>query len=103
MGSAVVTMRARTPTQPESCGSFRSLGAVADDLVVDLHRHRQVERLHALGPRAFGELLAEIGEQRGCQTFIDRRLRAYAELDSEVIKALGADKFPVPPLYEVKR
>ena len=48
-----------------------------------------------------GELLKEVGEQRGCQTFIDRRLRAYAELDPEVVRALGADEFPRLPLYEV--
>ena len=49
-----------------------------------------------------GELLKEIGELRACCTFVDTRLKAYAELDPEIIKALGADKFPRPPLYEVK-
>ena len=84
-------------------GPPRLLGSVADGLVADLRRHRQVEHIHGLGPRAYGELLAEIGEQRGCRTFIDRRLRAYAALDPEVVRALGADKFPRPPLYEAPK
>ncbi len=96
-------MTAHHPTQPESCGSFRTLGAVADGLVADLRRHRQVEHLHVLGLRALGELLAEIGEQRGCWTFIDQRLTAYVELDPEVVRELDGNEFPRPPLYEVQR
>ena len=90
----------RHPTQLQKCGTLKPIGAVVDDLLNNLIFARRVEQLHALGPRAFGEMLAEIGEQRGCRTFIDQRLMAYAELDPEVVKALGADRFPRPPLYE---
>ena len=89
--------------QSRSTGPPRLLGEVADNLVVDLRRHRQVEHLHTLGLRAMDELLKEVGEQRGCQTFIDMRLKAYAKLDPEIVKVLGAGEFPRPPLYEVKR
>ena len=90
------------PQNQHGQGPPRLLGEVADDLVVDLRRHRQVEHLHALGPRAFGELLGEIGEQLGCRAFIDRRLRAYAALDPEVLRELDGGEFPRPPLYPVK-
>ena len=76
------------------------LDEVAGELVADLRFHREAEKLHALGPRAIGELLAEIGEQRQCRTFIDQRLRAYARLDPEVVRQLDGDRFPRPPLYE---
>ncbi len=89
--------------QSRGTGSPRLLGEVADDLVGELRFHRQVEKLHRLGPRATGELLTEIGEQRKCRTFIDMRLRVYAALDPEVIRKLDGDEFPRPPLYEVKR
>jgi hypothetical protein len=46
--------------------------------------------------------LAEIGEQRACRTFIDQRLETYAALDPELVKAIEGDKFPRPPIYEVK-
>lgn len=80
---------------------IQPIGEVVDDLVGDLRFHRQVEKLHGLGPRAFGELLIEIGEQRSCRTFIDMRLRAYAALDPELVKAFDVDQSPRPPLYEV--
>ncbi len=79
------------------------LDEVVQDLVAELRLHRQVEKLHRLGPRATGELLAEIGEQRHCGTFIEQRLRAYAALDPEVVRELDGDEFPRPPLYEVPR
>ena len=84
---------------------WQRVGDLTEDLVADLRFQRQVERLHSLGPRFVGELLAEIGEQRGCRTFIDQRLAAYAQLDPAVVRELGADEFPGPPLYcaEVKR
>ncbi len=91
------------PTQLQRCGAFNPVDEVVDDLVGELRFHRQVEKLHRLGPRATGELLAEIGEQRGIRTFIDTRLRAYAALDPEVVRELDGDEFPRPPLYEVKR
>ena len=83
-------------------GQPARLGEVVTDLVDNLQFQRQVEKLHNLGPRAIGELLAEIGEQRSCQTFIDIRLSAYAALDPELVKALDGDEFPRPPIYEVK-
>jgi hypothetical protein len=84
-------------------GRVQPLGEVVDDLVDDLRRHRQVERLHALGARATDELLLEIGEVLGCRTFIDQRLEAYAALDPEVVMAVDGDKFPRPPLYPVTK
>ena len=73
------------------------------EIVADLRFRRQVERLHAFGPRATGALLAEIGEQRHCRTSIEQRLAAYAALDSEVIRELDGDEFPRSPLYKVHR
>ena len=92
-------MSGHRPTQLQRCGALNPVGKVVDDLVADLRFHREAEKLHALGPRPYGELLAEIGEQFGCRTFIEQRLRAYGALDPEVVRALGADKFPRPPLY----
>ena len=84
-------------------GAARPVGEITDDLVANLRFHRQAEKLHALGPRPYGELLVEIGEQLKCRTFIEQRLRAYAALDPEVVRKLDGDRFPRPPLYEVKK
>ncbi len=69
--------------------------------VADLALRRTVERVHGLGPRAVYELLVEIGEQRLCWTYLEQRIRRYAEIDPEHLTALGGDRFPRPPLYEV--
>ncbi len=90
------------PTQLQRCGAFNPVGEVVDDLVANLRFQRQIEKLHRLGPRPYGELLAEIGEQLKCRTFIDQRLRAYAALDPEVVRELDGGEFPRPPLYRVK-
>ena len=63
---------------------------------------RDVERILALGPRPIIELLIEIGEQRLCRIYLEQRLRRYAEIDPEHLAALGGDRFPRPPLYEVR-
>ncbi len=68
----------------------------------DLQFQRDIERLYKLGPRALGELLAEIGEQRLCRTYLELRIRRYAEIDPKHLAALDADHFPRPPIYEVR-
>jgi hypothetical protein len=47
--------------------------------------------------------LLEIAECLGCRTLVDQRLEAFSALDPEVIRELGGDTFPRPPIYEVKR
>ncbi len=70
--------------------------------VADLALRRTVERVHGLGPRVVFELLIEIGEQRLCRTYLEQRVRRYAEIDPKHLAALGGDRFPRPPLYGVK-
>ncbi len=67
----------------------------------DIQFQRDIERLYHLGPRALGELLAEIGEQRLCRTYLELRIRRYAEIDPKHLAALDADHVPRPPIYEV--
>ena len=68
----------------------------------DFRFQRDIERLYKLGPRVLSELLAEIGEQRLCRTYLELRVRRYAEIDPKHLAALGADHFPRPPVYEVR-
>ena len=74
---------------------------VAADVVADLRFRRRVERLHRLGPRAVGELLAELAAARSIMTAIDRKLATYVELDPATIEAAGGDTFWPAPLREV--
>ena len=77
------------------------LGSITTSVVADLQFRRDVERLHRLGPRVVYELLAEIGEQRLCRTYVKQRVQRYSEIDPDHLATLDSDTFPRPPLYEV--
>jgi len=59
---------------------------VAAEVAADHRFCRQVERLHRLGPRAVGSLLAEIGAERSITTIIERKLETYVELDPAALE-----------------
>lgn len=63
----------------------------------DLARQRMAERIHRLGPRSWLELVLEIADGAD----LDKSLERYAQVDPALIRALGADQFPPPPVREV--
>ena len=69
--------------------------------IADLKFRRNIERLYSKGPRAVGEMLAELGAERGIQTIIDTKLSRYAEIDNTELSVAGGDRFPAPPLHRV--
>ena len=75
---------------------------VTADAVADLRFRRRVERLHRLGPRAVGELLAELGVERSINTIIDSKLATYVDLDAAAIEAAGGDSFWPLPFWAVR-
>lgn len=78
------------------------IGTVAAEIVADLRFRRRVLRLHNLGARAVGEMLAELGAERGIQTIIDQKLDTYTELDPGMIEAVGGDDFWPAPIREIR-
>lgn len=58
---------------------------------------RQVARLHALGPRALGELLIDV--EAGAD--LNDRLAVYAALDGDMVQAVGGDVLPPLPIHRV--
>ena len=66
-----------------------------------LRHQRQVEHLCKI-PRLVAELLAEIGRHHGVEDDIASRLQRYAELDDDLLAALGGDCFPPSPLRVVR-
>jgi hypothetical protein len=55
---------------------------------------RNVERLHALGPRAVAELLTEIAARRMIRLEIERLVDRYAQLDPGLLAASSGDRWP---------
>ena len=64
-----------------------------EDVADDLRFARKVERFHKLGPAPLFYMLTECGQQRGLMTFIEALVDKYADLDPELVKAMGADEF----------
>ena len=64
------------------------------DFATGQRLERMVERVHALGPR----VLAEIATATGEPGVIARHLEEFAQLDAEIVRAVGADRFPPMPL-----
>src|SRR2546430_13971325 len=62
-----------------------------------LRQQREVERICKI-PRLVAELLAEIGRRHGIEDDIAARLQRYAQLDPDLLTAVGADRFPAAPL-----
>ena len=93
----------RPPKYGEAPPPWRQVGEVAAQVVSDLHFRRRIERLHALGPRATAEFLAELGVERSIMTIIDQKLERYSELDPEALEATGGDQFWAAPLRVVNR
>ena len=69
--------------------------------IADVRFQRNIERLHKMGARAVGELLAEIGAERSIQTIIDNKLARYVEVDDPALAVTGGDRFPGTLLHEM--
>ncbi len=72
------------------------------DFATGQRLERIVEHVHALGPRVFAELLAEIATATGEPGLIADRLQAYAALNPEAVRFVGGDQFPPMPLGLVR-
>ena len=63
-----------------------------------LRRQHLARQLHGLGARVLFELVDELDRVHGLGDDLDRRLERYAGADPEVLRALGGDRFPAPPM-----
>ena len=68
--------------------------------VTDLRRQHLVRRVHRLGTRALGELLADLSQAQGIADDVMVRLERYASLDPERVRAVSAERF-TPSVFRV--
>lgn len=71
------------------------------DVINCLRHQRRVEHLHRLGPRAIGEQLADVAARIDGWATISLLLSEYERLSPEVLRAVGAHRFPCLPLRSV--
>ena len=81
---------------------FRSVGAIAAEIVQDLTFRRKVTRLVAKGERVIGEMLAELAADRNLGTVIDQLLDRYLAIPDEALDIANGRDFPPAPLHEVQ-
>jgi hypothetical protein len=65
--------------------------------VIDLRDEmfrRDIERLHKLGPRAYGAMLSELGARHLLRTEIEELVRRYARIGPATLAAAGGDRWP---------
>ena len=80
---------------------FRPVGKLAAEIVCDIKFRRRIERLHAMGPRPFAEMLAELAASHSLGTVIDRSLDRYLALDDTALDIANGHELPPIPLHEV--
>ena len=74
------------------------VGPITAEVASNLRRQRQIEHVCRLGPRVVGELLHEVDVGAD----LDSALDAYERLTPDLLKATGGDRFPAPPISEVR-
>jgi len=87
---------------PPQLDPWHPIGQIAAEVVADMRFRRQVLRLHRLGPRVTGEVLAHLGAKHGIQTSVEQTVEHFAGLDAAALAAAGAGDFWPLPLHEVK-
>ncbi len=101
--SCVSEMNSVAPIADKLDPSIRRLSTDKDGEVIAEPRFEyMVEHLHRLGPRPIAELLIEIARCTGQSSFIADRLQAYAELEPEIVRAVGGDRFSAMPLMVIR-
>lgn len=76
---------------------------MSSDPFVSLRLQRGAEHLHALGPRAVAEFLAEVSGKIGGLPAIQSLLVEYQRLTPGMVRAAGGDRFPPRPLRIVAK
>lgn len=82
----------------------RPLGCITNSIVcaTAIRRQRLMERLYECGPRPIFELLVELDSfHPGLLADYQTAAEKFIRVPASVYRALGADRFPSPPVYEV--
>ena len=76
-------------------------GHATAQVVADLRFRRRIEALHAMGPRATAELIAEVIAVPLDRLTVDARLNLFLAMSDAALDAIGGRKLPSAPLHQV--
>ena len=81
---------------------MRPVGPIAAKIVSDIRFRRRLEALHAKGPRATAELIAEIIAVPLDRLRLETRLDRFLAISDEALDVAGGDDLPPDPLHVVR-
>jgi hypothetical protein len=90
------------PRHPAPQAPTRSLAERRSAELRRLRRQRYAQRIWPLGDRVLFELVDHISDRFGLEDEVDRLLDGFARLSPEILRAVGADRFPERPLHLVR-
>jgi hypothetical protein len=72
----------------------------------ELRRQRRIRRVQTIAdmcaPRLWFEIFDQMARGLDAEDYVDALLEKFARVDPAVLRALGADKLPRPPLRQVR-
>ena len=80
---------------------MKRIGHITAEIVADVRFRRKIERLHARGPRAVLEVLAELGAERSIMTTIDQTLDRHLAVSDAALEAAGGNRLPPISIHAV--
>jgi hypothetical protein len=88
--------------RPASSAAVTGAAVVMAEPLADHRFYHDVEVLHRLGARAVYEALAQAGRERGCRTYLETLVHAYAtRLSPELLAAAGGDRPLRLPIHSI--
>jgi hypothetical protein len=91
--------RARNPVNPLQIRP--DLQATRRHEARRLRRQQCARQIWRLGDRVLFELVDHIATRFGIEDEVDHLIERYAALDPVILRALGADRLPPPPIRAV--
>jgi hypothetical protein len=91
------------PRHPVPRAPTRSLAERRSAELRRLQRQRYAQRIWPLGDRVLFELVDHIADRFGLEDEVDRLLDRFAGLSPEILKAVGADRLPEPPIHLLRQ
>ena len=78
---------------------MKRLGPIAAEIVADIAFRRKLDQIHQRGPRAVGEVFAELGAERSIMSIIDQILDRHLAVSDQALEIVGGNRLTPIPIH----